>query len=114
MPCKTVTYDGSALKMKQSPSKAWFKDGHTNTTSYVRAITMYFTTADVSTFTSDKLIDFSSFISATGGNLGLFTGLSFLGILFSIYDWIQTYFQKRRNHTINEKSIKSIKVASFD
>ena len=51
---------------------------------------MYYTTTAVSTFKTDKLIDFSTFVSAIGGNLGLFLGVSFVGVLFSLYDWIQS------------------------
>ena len=51
---------------------------------------MYYTTTAISTFETDKLIDFSTFISAIGGNLGLFLGISFVGVLFSLYDWIQS------------------------
>jgi hypothetical protein len=50
---------------------------------------MYYTTADVTTYTSDRMINFPTFISATGGNLGLFVGFSFLGIFFSFFGWIQ-------------------------
>ena len=51
---------------------------------------MYYTTTAITTFETDTLIDFSTFVSAIGGNLGLFLGISFVGVLFSLYDWIQS------------------------
>ena len=89
-PCKTVTYDANTLKMKQNPSNAWAKTLHNDSDSFTRNIWMYYTTTAVSTFKTDKLIDFSTFVSAIGGNLGLFLGVSFVGVLFSLYDWIQS------------------------
>ena len=47
------------------------------------------TTTDVTTYTEARLIDFSGFVSAVGGNLGLFLGFSFLGMLFDLYDYIE-------------------------
>ena len=75
--------------MKQDPTNVWNKESKKNTTSFTRYITIYYTTANVATFTSEQLIDFPTFISATGGNLGLFLGLSFLGVLFSLYEYIE-------------------------
>ena len=80
--------------MKQDPSGVWLKESKTNSTAFTRYITMYYTTADIATFTSDKLIDFPTFVSATGGNLGLFLGLSFLGILFWFYECMENVFLK--------------------
>ena len=76
--------------MKQNPSNAWAKTLHNDSSSFTRNIWMYYTTTAISTFETDKLIDFSTFISAIGGNLGLFLGISFVGVLFSLYDWIQS------------------------
>lgn len=90
VPCKTATYDCNTLKMKQNPSNAWAKTLHNDSSSFTRNIWMYYTTTAISTFETDKLIDFSTFISAIGGNLGLFLGISFVGVLFSLYDWIQS------------------------
>ena len=80
--------------MKQDPSGVWSKTSKENSTSFQRYITMYYTTADIATFTSDKLIDFPSFVSATGGNLGLFLGFSFLGILFWFYEFMEKIYLK--------------------
>ena len=61
------------------------KVGH----SQQRSIYLYYTTADETTLSSEVLIDFASFISAIGGNLGLFLGFSFMGMIFELYDWIE-------------------------
>ena len=59
-----------------------------------RYVYLYFTTADEMTYSSDLMIDFSGFISATGGNLGLFLGFSFLGLFFQLYEWLQSRIDK--------------------
>ena len=74
--------------MKQDPTRVWLKEKKKNTTSFTRYITMYYTTAHVAIFTSEELIDFSTFISATGGNLGLFLGISFLGVVFALSEYL--------------------------
>ena len=58
---------------------------------------VYFTTADESTYTSDVLVDGASFISAVGGNLGLFLGFSFLGLLFPLYEKAERTYRKSVN-----------------
>ena len=57
--------------------------------SQERFIYLYYTTADETTISSELLIDFVGFISAIGGNLGLFLGFSFMGMIFELYDWIE-------------------------
>ena len=57
--------------------------------SQQRSIYLYYTTADETTLSSEVLIDFPGFISAIGGNLGLFLGFSFMGMIFELYDWIE-------------------------
>ena len=49
---------------------------------------MYYTSSDVTTLTENQLIDFSGFVSAIGGNLGLFLGFSFLGMISSFFEII--------------------------
>ena len=61
--------------------------------SQPRYIYLYYTTADETTLTSEVMIDFAGFISATGGNLGLFLGFSFMGMIFELYDWIEARLQ---------------------
>ena len=57
---------------------------------------MYYPSSDVATLTEEKLIDFSNFVSAVGGNLGLFLGFSFLGLLSSLYEYIETLLSSRQ------------------
>ena len=57
--------------------------------SQQRFIYLYYTTADETRISSELLIDFVGFISAIGGNLGLFLGFSFMGMIFELYDWIE-------------------------
>jgi hypothetical protein len=63
--------------------------------SQLRYVYLYYTTADEMTYSSDLMIDFPGFISATGGNLGIFLGFSFMGMLFSLYEWMEARFLNR-------------------
>ena len=92
--------------MKQDPSGVWHKDSKKNYTSFTRYITMYYTTSDVATFTEDRLIDFSGFVSAVGGNLGLFLGFSFLGMLFSLYEYIENVLLTKLTKQDKLKKVK--------
>ena len=83
--------------MKQDPGGVWRNISKTNSTAFARHITMYYTTADIATFTSDRLIDLSAFISGIGGNIGLFLGLSFLGTLFWFYEWMEEVYMKNNS-----------------
>ena len=69
---------------------------------------MYYTTADETTLSSEVMIDFAGFISATGGNLGLFLGFSFMGMIFELFDWIEaklkTSNKSKRRKASNVKS----------
>ena len=56
-----------------------------------RHIFVYYSTTDETTITSELLIDLPSFISAIGGNLGLFLGFSFMGVVFSFYNMIKSH-----------------------
>ena len=93
VPCRTITYKANPERMAQIPSNVWERVSFgkaVNNKSFGRSIAMYYTMADVTTYTSDRVIDFPTFVSATGGNLGLFVVFSFLGMFFSVYGWIQT------------------------
>ena len=92
--------------MKQEPSGVWYKSSKENHTSFTRSINMYYTTADVATFTEDQLIDFSGFVSAVGGNLGLFLGFSFLGMLFSLYEYIENKVASKSTQLAKTKMVK--------
>ena len=66
----------------------------------MRFFYMYYTTADETEFNTDKLIDLASFIGSVGGNLGLFLGFSFLGMLFPLYDYVEAMYTRLRRKTI--------------
>ena len=95
-PCKTTTYQSNSLQMKQMPSNIWHQKSKSNKTSFTRLIRMYYTTSDVTTTTESQLIDFSGLISAVGGNLGLFLGFSFLGILINLLDNTESLLLSKR------------------
>ena len=63
--------------------------------SQSRYVYLYYTTADEITYSSELMIDFPGLISSTGGNLGLFLGFSFMGMLFSLYEWMEARFLNR-------------------
>ena len=58
----------------------------------LRFVEVSYTTADETVYSTDRLVDFASFISSVGGNLGLFLGFSFLGILFDVLDKVEAYY----------------------
>jgi hypothetical protein len=84
------------LQFNQIPSTAWENGNKTNATAFDRSLVMYYTTAEVKTYSSERIIDLSTFISSTGGNLGLFLGFSFLGMFFSFYEWVQQQFLMKK------------------
>ena len=51
---------------------------------YGTEILFYYATTSIQIVTEDRMINFSNFVSAVGGNLGLFVGFSFLGF-FSLF-----------------------------
>ena len=48
-------------------------------------ILFYYSTTSIQILTQDTMINFSNFVSAVGGNLGLFVGFSFLGFFSCFY-----------------------------
>ena len=88
-------------KTADAEDKSDVQPGNMSEASYPRYIYVYYTTADETTYSSDLIVDFPSFISAIGGNLGLFLGFSFLGILFPFYDWIEERFLRSKNELVN-------------
>ena len=58
-----------------------------------RFIKVYYTTGDELIFSSDRLVDFSNFISSVGGNLGLFLGFSFLGLLLTFFERAEKFIE---------------------
>ena len=60
-------------------------------TSDPRHVFLYYSTTDETTMTSELIIDMPSFISAVGGNLGLFLGFSFMGVIFSFFNMLKSH-----------------------
>ena len=75
-----------------------------------RYVYIYYTTANVITYSSDLMIDFPGFISSTGGNMGLFLGFSFMGMLFSLYEWMEA---RLLNHNVGKKTKVGTSNAGF-
>ena len=99
--CETPIYDvgiqtydqlsGIYIKEKASNGTNTSKnDTATNNSEPVlyRYLSFYYGTTDVKASTTSLKIDFNTFISNVGGNLGLFVGVDILGGLFFIYDFI--------------------------
>ena len=95
-PCEKATYD-VGIQTYDSLSSINIKDqDETKTTQNqteekkppFRYQFLYYSTTEVKVSTTSKLIDFPTFISNIGGNLGLFVGFSFLSGLFCIYDLV--------------------------
>ena len=55
---------------------------------------VYYTTADETEFSSDRLIDFATFVGSVGGTLGLYLGFSFLGMFFPLYEQVEKMTKK--------------------
>ena len=72
-----------------------------------RYIYLYYTTADETTLSSEVMIDFAGFISATGGNLGLFLGFSFMGMIFELFDWIEAKW--RTSNKLKHRKASKVK-----
>ena len=105
-PCNRITYEVERLKFEEDTYFTLFNINKGNksvnssqmpeaATSYPRYVYVYYSTSDEITYTSNLLIDLPTFISSTGGNLGLFLGFSFMGMLFSLYEWIEKRFLGR-------------------
>ena len=62
-----------------------------NTKTYSLMISFLKTEIDLSEEIS--LNQFSDLISSLGGNLGLFTGFSFLGVLLTLIEWKEKVFR---------------------
>ena len=55
----------------------------------IKTIYLYYSSTEINVKSSELLVTFSSFVSAVGGNLGIFIGFSFLGFFTKFYDMIQ-------------------------
>ena len=55
----------------------------------IKTIYLYYSSTEIKVKSSELLVTFSSFVSAVGGNLGIFIGFSFLGFFTKFYGMIQ-------------------------
>ena len=135
-PCRIVTYEARKLKFNQDPISVWFgadnsedeistdsnDDINENVNSNSnknqelgvadniiksRYVYLYFTTPDETTYSSELIIDFPTFISSIGGNLGLFLGFSCMGVLFPLYEWMEVRYIK----SIPNKNVRRVRSA---
>ena len=95
--CSNDTIKGNATKI--SPDAAEQQKDEEEGPLEMRFFYMYYTTADETQFTTDKLIDIATFIGSVGGTLGLYLGFSFLGMLFPLYDYAEESYKKRIKKT---------------
>ena len=61
-------------------------------TSVPKFIMFYYSTTELKIQTKELLLNFPNFLSAVGGNLGMFIGFSFLGFFSAFYDMIKLLF----------------------
>ena len=86
--CEEATFD-VGIQTYDALSKISINEEGNN-----RAISIYYATTDVKVSTTSEVIDFPTFISNVGGNLGLFVEFSILGGLFFIYDFLAARFSQ--------------------
>ena len=55
-------------------------------------IMFYYSTTELKIETKELLLNFPNFLSAVGGNLGMFIGFSFLGFFSAFYDLMKLLF----------------------
>ena len=55
----------------------------------IKTIYLYYSSTEIKVKRSELLVTFSSFVSAVGGNLGIFIGFSFLGFFTKFHDMIK-------------------------
>ena len=90
--CSIDTLKTNATKI--SPNSVEQQNDEEDEPLEMRFFYMYYTTADETQFTTDKLIDIATFIGSVGGTLGLYLGFSFLGMLFPLYDYAEASYKK--------------------
>ena len=127
-PCSTHNYEGTALSYKKDPYDAWFGDLFQDSSDSsdvgdykesaegsgdipmpttakptdpyaTQEFKVYFSATHQTMYSSSRLLDFPSFVSSVGGNLGLFLGFSFLGICFPILELIENIYVKKERKT---------------
>ena len=81
------------IQPNEPPSDVYVQESSDPEVLTMRYFYLYYTTADETEISSDRLVDLASFIGSVGGNLGLFLGFSFLGILFPLYEWAEKIYK---------------------
>ena len=61
---------------------------------YRKEIDFYYSTTITKIISEDNILNFSNFVSAIGGNLGLFVGFSFLGFFSCLYNMIKRIYTR--------------------
>ena len=61
-------------------------------TNVPKFIMFYYSTTELKIETKELLLNFPNFLSAVGGNLGMFIGFSFLGFFSAFYDLLKLLF----------------------
>ena len=64
-------------------------EGSTNVPKFIM---FYYSTTELKIQTKELLLNFPNFLSAVGGNLGMFIGFSFLGFFSAFYDMTKLLF----------------------
>ena len=64
-------------------------EGSTNVPKFIM---FYYSTTELKIETKELLLNFPNFLSAVGGNLGMFIGFSFLGFFSAFYDMMKFLF----------------------
>ena len=92
-PCRDVKYEARTLSYDRNtfvsinpdiePPNSVVKDREEAKNG--TEILFYYSTTSIQILTEDAVINFSNFVSAVGGNLGLFVGFSFLGFFSCFY-----------------------------
>lgn len=93
-PCEIVKYEAETLSWDKystlsvvpenlSANASKFRNGHQEDDNDKydnnKYIYFYYATTEVNVLTEEFILDFPNFVSAIGGNLGMFIGFSFLG-----------------------------------
>ena len=64
------------------------RKGSTNVPKFIM---FYYSTTELKIETKELLLNFPNFLSAVGGNLGMFIGFSFLGFFSAFYDMMKLF-----------------------
>ena len=67
-----------------------------------KMIIFYYYTTEIEVITVDLLINFSNFLSAIGGNLGMFIGFSFFGCFAAAYDAINRISKQVNSNKVHQ------------